>query len=391
MYRKLTAERIFDGYDWLREGSMLIVDDKGAIADIESTFGVDEDAEYFEGILAPGMINAHCHLELSHLKGAIQEKTGLIEFLCSVIKSRATDPAWVMECMESAEKEMYDNGIVAVIDICNTAASATLKHKSPIHWHSLIEVINLSDINLQNKWPLYDEILKGFLNDERTNDYANLTPHAPYSVSNQTHKAINDTTTDLLLSIHNQETDAENDLFKYGRGGFLKFYNELGVPIPSFIGSSKRSLQTYLPYYTNGQTLILVHNNVIEEEDILFAKRHADQYGLTIFYCLCPNANLYIEDRLPPVELLLKHNCPILLGTDSYASNKRLSIASEIQTLAHEFPEVSLKELLRAATSTGAKAFGRSELGSFATGKLPGIVLIETTDGMLTGTSKRII
>ncbi|HVG17147.1 MAG TPA: amidohydrolase family protein, partial [Chitinophagaceae bacterium] len=162
-------------------------------------------------------------------------------------------------------------------------------------------------------------------------------------------------------------------------------------PLPSFIPSSRSSLQTYLPYYTNGQTVILVHNTFIDEEDILFAKQHAEEYGLTLYYCLCPNANLYIEDRLPPVDLLLKHNCSIILGTDSYASNKELSITSEIATLAANFPELSLSHLLQWATSNSAKAFGGDYLGSFQTGKKPGFVSLATSGDKITGTSRRIM
>jgi cytosine/adenosine deaminase-related metal-dependent hydrolase len=390
MYRKLTAERIFDGYEWLPGGSVLIINEEGFIAGISNTSEGGDDAEHYEGILAPGMINAHCHLELSHLKGTLPEKTGLVDFLSSVIKSRATDPDQISECMQAAEKEMYNNGTMAVIDICNTAGSVALKTKSALQWHSLVEVINLFDNNLEKQWQHYNEVLERFMQEARPGDHVNLTPHAPYSVSNQTHRAINDATKGLLLSIHNQESHAENELFETGGGNFLGFYEKLGAPLPSFVASSKSSLKTYLPFYRNGQTLILVHNSFIDEEDIVFAKTHAHQHGLTMFYCLCPNANLFIEDRLPPVDLLLKHNCSILIGTDSYASNKELSVAGEIHTLVNAFPALPLESLLRAATSEGAKALGSTRLGSFDIGKKPGVVLLETLDGRLTGTSRRI-
>ena len=391
MYRKLTADRIFDGFEWREDGSVLIVDNEGTIADITGTLAAGDDVEHLDGFLIPGMINAHCHLELSHLKGAIPEKTGLINFILSVVRSRNIETAQVLQHMQEGEKEMYDHGIVAVIDICNTAESAALKNKSSLYWHSLVEVINISDKNLERQWLHYNEILKGFRRYERTEHCVNLAPHAPYSVSTQTHRAINEATKNLLISIHNQETGAENDLFKNGQGSFLDFYQELGVSIPSFVSSSKSSLQTYLPHYTKGQTIILVHNSFISEEDILFAKHHAEQYGLTVFYCLCPNANLYIEDKLPPVELLIKHNCTILLGTDSYASNRQLSVAREIQILAGNFPDLSLNELLKWATSNGAKAIGNNEIGSFKKGKKPGVVLLATSDGLITGACKRIM
>ncbi len=180
-------------------------------------------------------------------------------------------------------------------------------------------------------------------------------------------------------------------MFKTGDGGFLNFYKELGVATPRFIPANKTSLQAYLQYYTNQQRLLLVHNTFISEEDIVYAKKHAEEYGLIIFYCLCPNANLYIETTLPPIDLLKKHDCTIVLGTDSYSSNWQLNIASEIKTLLDHFPKLPLETVLKWATSNGAKALGRQELGSFAKGKTPGVVLLEIEGGNITGTSKRIL
>jgi cytosine/adenosine deaminase-related metal-dependent hydrolase len=140
------------------------------------------------------------------------------------------------------------------------------------------------------------------------------------------------------------------------------------------------SLQAWLPYFTKGQTILLVHNTYTEEEDILFAKEHAAKYDLTLVYCLCPNANLYIEEALPPVDLLVKHQCTIVLGTDSYSSNWRLSIATEVATLRKHFPHLPLETVLKWATTNGANALGWSHLGRFAPSLKPGIVLLSEED-----------
>jgi cytosine/adenosine deaminase-related metal-dependent hydrolase len=97
-----------------------------------------------------------------------------------------------------------------------------------------------------------------------------------------------------------------------------------------------------------------------------------------VFWCLCPNANRYIENTLPNIPLLLQANCTITLGTDSLASNHQLSLISEIQTIHQAYPEIPLSEMLHWATINGAKALNRSsQLGSFEIGKKPGLVLIE--------------
>ena len=147
-------------------------------------------------------------------------------------------------------------------------------------------------------------------------------------------------------------------------------------------------MQTWLPYFNQKQTIISVHNTYISEADIVFAKEYTAASNMQIVYCLCPNANMYIENRLPPVDLLMKHQCRIVLGTDSYGSNLQLSIGKEIETIQHHLPQTPLKDILQWATLNGAEALGfENELGSFEKGKQPGIVLIENG---VTG-SKRIL
>ena len=335
-------------------------------------------------------MNAHCHLELSHLKNAVPVQTGLVDFLLSVIKNRATAKEEILEHAIAAEKEMYHNGVVAIADICNTDHTIGIKKQSRLKWYNLIEVINLHDKN----WPIqlqkFNEVLDVFDKESKT-----LTPHASYSVSAGAFAALNELTSQRIISIHNQETEAENELFINGQGEFVRFYQSLGEAGSPFPVTGKSSLQTCLPFFTNRQTIILVHNTFISEEDILFAKAHADRYGLKIVYCLCPNANLYIENKLPPIDLLLKHQCKIVLGTDSYSSNWQLNIATEIKALQDHFPGLELKNMLQWATMNGAEALNQSFiLGSLEKAKCPGIVLLETdakNKNLLTGNSKRIV
>jgi cytosine/adenosine deaminase-related metal-dependent hydrolase len=101
-----------------------------------------------------------------------------------------------------------------------------------------------------------------------------------------------------------------------------------------------------------------------------------------MFFCLCPNANLYIGGKLPDVELLIRRNCVLVIGTDSLASNHQLSILEELKTLQQQFPQLSTPTLLKWATANGAEALGmEGMLGSFHPGKKPGLVLIEGLEG----------
>ena len=120
------------------------------------------------------------------------------------------------------------------------------------------------------------------------------------------------------------------------------------------------------------------------EEDIVFADAYSRDNGLSLVYCLCVNANRYIEDKIPPIELFIKHSCDVVLGTDSYSSNWQLNIAKEIETVLttsyfKDLPyEVGLETVLKWATSNGASALRiDDQYGSFKKGKQPGIVLLQ--------------
>lgn len=381
-YRKLKADSIFNGQQLLTE-KVLVLSTEGIIQDIVPAAEAGDDVEEVEGILLPGFINCHCHLELSHLKDVIPPHTGLVPFLVSVVSKRGAAEDFKQQAIHRAAEEMWQKGIAGVGDICNTADALLVKKESKIRWHSFVEVLNFTDEALAV------ELLQYLTVRQKYNEAglpAVLTPHAPYTISTATYKAINEATAGQIISMHNQETVSENELFQTGGGEFLNLFGHFGKQASPFAISGVTSLQTWLPHFTHGQTILLVHNTFLSEEDVVFAKEHAARYGLTLVYCLCVNANLYIENKLPPVEMLMKNNCHIVLGTDSYSSNWQLSIASEIQTIRKHFPTIPLETILTWATHNGAKAMQWNDLGSFEKGKKPGVV--QWTD---TGKAQRLI
>jgi cytosine/adenosine deaminase-related metal-dependent hydrolase len=393
-FLKFSADHIFNGVQFLDANNVLIITEAGTVETILDKTEAGDDIQHLPGILAPGLVNCHCHLELSHMKNMIPPHTGLVDFLLFVVKNRMVAEEEIYQHIIAAESEMYENGTVLVADICNTTHTIASKQASKISWYNLIEVINLHDNNLEKQLQFYTSIQEQFTALDYGKASCVLTPHAPYSVSNATHKALNAGSLHGVLSIHNQETKAENELFQTGNGDFLRLYKGLGMEQSPVTASGKTSLQTYLPFYDQSQTILLVHNTFITEEDIMFAQTYAEKYNIQIAYCLCPHANLYIENLLPPVELLLKHNCMIVLGTDSYSSNWQLSIAAEMKTLSKRYPEIPLEVILQWATSNGAGVLNRGDVfGMFEKGKTPGLVLLETKNGdapALTGKSKRI-
>ena len=329
-----------------------------------------ENITHYEGLLIPGFVNTHCHLELSHLKGQIETRTGLLGFVQAIMKLRTSDEQAIDLAMLRADREMFENGIVAVGDISNQIISRGTKLGSPIYYHTFLEVMGFNPLTAQ------ESIKRALEFKEKFNPLkVSIVPHAPYSVSDKLFQELrlNAEANNEILSIHNQETEDENLFFESKEGGFLDLYKFLGLDIEFYKPSGKTSLQTYLPMLPDGQKTLLVHNTFTAVADVEFA----EAYHPNLYWCLCPNANLYIENRLPDVEMLRNSGAKITLGTDSLASNNRLSIFAEMQTLQINFG-IDFEELLKWATINGAEFLGvQQRYGSLEVGKRPGINLID--------------
>jgi aminodeoxyfutalosine deaminase len=413
-YKKRAAAKIFTGKE-LKEGMVLIADDNGTVVDMMPQEAAGDDVEFFQGILSPGLINCHCHLELSHMKGRIPEKTGLVDFVFKVVTERHHTEEEIIKAIIEAEDEMLANGIVAVGDICNNDLTLQQKQKHRLAYYNFIEASgwlpSIAQARFERAKKIYDEFegenpkLQETRNKENhrkeeTSGRQNIklewgdsqfqipnskfemaiVPHAPYSVSLNLWKQIQPFYQNKTVSIHNQETSFEDQFFFEGKGDFVRMYELMKIDNTHHRPTKRSSLQSYYDQLTWAKNIILVHNTFTKESDVQFVNAMNRQRGKT-FFCLCVNANQYIEDSLPDVEMFRKNKCSLVLGTDSLASNWSLSIMDEIKTLRKSFPTIPLEEMLTWATSNGAEALGfDSELGSFEKGKTPGIVLINEAE-----------
>ncbi len=373
--KKLTADWIYPVTSAPLKNAILVIDDDGKILGIEQSTDIGSaDVQYYPGAIIPGLINAHCHLELSHLAGVSPTGTGLITFLLRVVHHRAQDPQQISDAIDSYDRQMWESGIQAVGDICNTLDTSPRKAHSKIRYHNFIEMFDLwqedqTEAHFQNYRQVFEEMYL------KIHDKKSAVPHAPYSVSpllfskiNQLNASLND----ISISIHNQETSAENQFIRDATGPFVDFYRQLGIQSHTQKPYGKNSINYALEQMNPAQNILLVHNTLSREEDICFAQKWSDQ----IYWVSCPNANLYIENRLPDYRLFTEAGAKICLGTDSMTSNWQLSIWEEMKTIKKYQSGIPEEELLRWATINGARALGfESDLGSLEVHKKPGILI----------------
>ena len=389
MYKKLNATHFF--YEnQLRDSvdKVLIFNEKDEFIEFVNIKEAGDDIQYFEGILSPGFVNAHCHLELSHMKGMIPAHTGLQEFVKQIVALRQVESEAIQEAIVKAEAEMMANGIVAVGDISNTLDTLTQKAKHNLAYYSFVELYDLDPTRAADKIEAGLEIQKQF---QENCVRASLVPHAPYSVTNELWNLLSAHFGIHTISLHNQETPDENDFFKTKTGSFLDMYERTKVNLDFFEATGLSALQSVLPVFKKAHHGILVHNSFTSVEDIQAVHAAMDK----AFWCLCPNANQYIEQTMPPVELLRSKKAKIVIGTDSYASNWSLNILDELKTIQQYHPQIPLAEMLGWATINGAEALQMDKhLGSFEKGKKPGVVLItgvNAVNDLKNASSQRIL
>lgn len=371
--RYLSANYVFPGNSAPIKDGVVVLDHEDSVVDV---LNPDEDkvlwnnVEKHEGILCPGFVNSHCHLELSYLKGKIEQKKQLHGFIKDVVALR--DQPSLNERLKSiqeADKEMWNNGIVFVGDISNGDTTFELKNTSRLGYYTFIELFGVDPVIAETNFNRAKQLFNAYPQKQ----HVAITAHATYSVSDRLSEFINDhnVVNKGLFSLHNQETESENKLFKEGKGALYDFLKEgLGQ---NFEPSGKNALPSFLKRYQGLRKVLLVHNTFTMEEDVQWANHYSD----AIYWAFCPNANLYIENKLPDFSLFNNHFNRCTIGTDSLASNDGLCVLEELKTISKHTNQISLSALIQMATYNGAAFFDQTDsLGSIEKGKAPGVNLI---------------
>lgn len=368
----VNSNPIIDGF--------VCIDNNGVVIETGKLENREEADEYYEGILMPGFVNSHCHIELSHLKGVFEQATGMAGFIRQINKLRHS--AGESERREMIAKQMenlYESGVSAMADISNCNESFSAKASSKIYTRTFLEVFGTEAADCQS---IIQGVVK--LKDEAAEAGIDAapTPHSCYTMSPELlESSIREGFKSGFISYHNQESMEEEELLISGTGELAKEYKGRGLSLPKVTGES--SLLYFIDIFRkvcpNGTdtNILLVHNTFTNRRSI----ESALKFFKNPFWVLCPMSNLFIHRALPPVSLLISSGAQLALGTDSLSSNTTLSMVEEIKTIHKYFPEIELGEILKWATINGARALGKDdELGSFEAGKKPGVIYIDNID-----------
>jgi len=373
--RYFSAQYVFTNDQPPLQRAIVCTEDDGTIVSVEDTGGKlteRHSVEFHNGIIVPGFINCHCHMEFSYLKQVKMRESGLASFLEGITLNRSKENDGARAITE-ADNQMSLEGVVACADICNTPASFELKKKSRIKYLSLLEVYGFDATKALQR---IEEILNLADTASGMGLPFFIVPHSVYSVSVPLFREIKKLAEkNKVSSIHFLESEDEKRFLSEHSGALMKAYLNILSPGGESDPPSDH-LSAISELVTQSGNLILVHNTVIEKFHIAELKKRENTW-----YCICPNSNLYIENKLPPVQLLAETDSEIVIGTDSLSSNSRLSMLSEMITIQQNFPAITLENIVKWATINGARALGEdSWAGSIIPGKKPGLVLISNCD-----------
>lgn len=373
VYTLDASEPIRNGYvEYDEEGTILGV---GACDDVAS------EERFLYGAIVPGFVNAHCHVELSHLHGKFRKGTGMAGFIDQINALRDwagkdVKQALVKEWMD----KMWREGVSAMADISNDDSSFDVKKSHPMYTRTFLEVFG-------SEPEMCEGVMQEVTELNAVADSAGIdaapTPHSCYTMSPQLLSASALAGLEKgYVSYHSQESQEEEELVRSGSGAMYENRKRSGMSTPPVTGES--SLKYFLDRLSDvkvapyDEHILLVHNVCLSQDDIDAAVKVMKN----VYWAICPLSNIFIHDSLPPIPLMRRNGLDIMLGTDSLSSNDDLDMVKEMICIHENFPEVSMSEILRWSSLNGARFLSKDdELGSLTPGKRPGIVFIADVDG----------
>lgn len=365
-------------------------DQTGRILNVGVSEDFSKEENVVAGALVPGFVNAHCHLELSHMKGIFTRGVGMNDFVCQItsIRNNKTHQQ-ILDCIQQWLDYMWQSGVSAMADISNCSDTFAAKAASPMYTRTFLEVLDTEPENCPRVMAAATELKE---EAAALGLDAAPTPHAYYTMSRE---LITESSAAGLasgfLSYHSEESPQEQEMSKFGRGPLYDSRIAQGFTMPPVTGKS--TLMYYFdilsqihpaPYHEH---ILLVHEVTMDEEGMDRVLREMPN----AFIALCPMSNIYIHNELPPVPTMKAKGLKLCIGTDSLSSNDSLDIVTEMLCLQENFPGLSLQDMLTWACFNGAAFLGKEDmLGSIEPGKAPGIVCIDhlSLDGRLTTASR---
>jgi len=360
---------IMDGAVAIHDGRVLAVGD----ASILQTQFTEARVQRCQGVLLPGLVNAHIHLELSayhHIAQPTLDQS-FCDWIRALLKLRQAGEISAHETVRSARQmleQQHNAGTVLLLDIGNIIPAPPASMPAPGEIAFLLELLG-PDAKAE------EQVLARI---GSLPDVVSATAHAPYSTTAGIMTALKKRADRLghIFSLHVAESVDEVALLRTGQGCFREFLEERGAWDGRFPPPGKKT-QGIVDYLADlrllDANLLCVHCVQVNEQEVQLLAAH----GCKI--CLCPGSNRFLGVGVAPLERMLDHGLLPAIGTDSIASNESLDLWREMRILREDHPGVSPARILTMATLGGAQALGREQdFGTLAPGRMAGLLNVNS-------------
>ena len=319
----------------------------------------------------PGLVNAHTHLELSGLRGAVPRTGSMPEWARAVMAGRARAETGSAAAVAGAVDEMRRAGTALVGDVANTRDSMAALRDGPVAAVVFREALGFDVGDAEA------DAIAAALSGERTarsDDHVRvaIAAHAPYSVSPALFRALAAAAGGGPRSVHVAESAEELELLRAGTGVWRAILEERGRWRAGWVppGSGPVAYLDALGW-VGPHTLIVhgVHLTPTEIDRIAAA-------GATLV--ACPRSNAWTGAGAPPIARFYAAGGRVAVGTDSLASTPDLNVFAEIGAMRRLAPSVPASALLASATAVGAAALGAGDrFGVIAPSRPASLIAVE--------------
>jgi cytosine/adenosine deaminase-related metal-dependent hydrolase len=338
------------------EGNRII--DVGTFAEVKAR-NANDVVDLGEQVLLPGLINAHCHLDYTSLRGKIPPQESFTDWIRAINAAKASlTPGDYLKSIAAGFVEAQKFGTTSIVNY--TAFPELIGRTSaPIRTWWVAELIDVRNPHLP------EQMVELAMTSLSPIENRGLAPHAPFTASLDLYRICQETGRqhDLPLSTHLAESREEMSMFRDADGPLYDFMKEIGRDMRDC--GQGTPLEYLMRHAALDERWLIVHLNELTESDFnLLAK------STTKFHVVhCPRSHSYFQHSPFPFQKLDALGFNICLGTDSLASNDDLSLFAEMRELRLNEPELSLEKILEMVTINAAHALDRqSSLGRIKNG-----------------------
>jgi cytosine/adenosine deaminase-related metal-dependent hydrolase len=320
--------------------------------------------------LLPGLVNAHCHLELTTLENALEPGKSFPEWVGDL--QGVTKEYKLPDYRASARAgiaRLLRGGCTTVLDVGNSGEALKALAEGPLRAFACVEVLGLDPAHAESR---FGNALSLAPAAEATGLFKpGVAPHAAYSCSPDLLRSVtgHQVSRKLPVTIHAAESREEAELFASASGPLQEFCRRVYPAAPEHRGT------TPIRWLESGGLIprraLIIHGNHLDDADMeILARREA-----TVVHC--PSSHAFFGHKPFPYEALRARGIPVCLGTDSLASGDSLSMLDQMRLFSRNFPEVAAEEILRMATTVAARALGLEDAGILEAGRQADFIAVK--------------